>query len=55
MGNNVVYTFKNFQQSMKTKSIAEELELSTLKISHSLNELKKEVSIILYFPIVVLC
>ncbi|XP_040818855.1 alpha-catulin isoform X2 [Ochotona curzoniae] len=29
-------------QSMKTKSIAEELELSTLKISHSLNELKKE-------------
>ncbi|XP_012781182.2 alpha-catulin [Ochotona princeps] len=29
-------------QSKKTKSIAEELELSTLKISHSLNELKKE-------------
>ncbi|XP_012878684.1 PREDICTED: alpha-catulin [Dipodomys ordii] len=29
-------------QSKKTKSIAEELELSILKISHSLNELKKE-------------
>ncbi|XP_040337107.1 alpha-catulin [Herpailurus yagouaroundi] len=29
-------------QSKKTKSIAEELELSVLKISHSLNELKKE-------------
>uniref|UniRef100_A0A8C7AQK8 Alpha-catulin n=1 Tax=Neovison vison TaxID=452646 RepID=A0A8C7AQK8_NEOVI len=30
-------------QSKKTKSIAEELELAVLKISHSLNELKKEV------------
>ncbi|XP_022357480.1 alpha-catulin isoform X2 [Enhydra lutris kenyoni] len=29
-------------QSKKTKSIAEELELAVLKISHSLNELKKE-------------
>uniref|UniRef100_A0A452UNN1 Alpha-catulin n=1 Tax=Ursus maritimus TaxID=29073 RepID=A0A452UNN1_URSMA len=29
-------------QSNKTKSIAEELELTVLKISHSLNELKKE-------------
>ncbi|XP_063117239.1 alpha-catulin isoform X3 [Cavia porcellus] len=29
-------------QSKKTKSIAEELELTILKISHSLNELKKE-------------
>ncbi|KAM4876840.1 alpha-catulin isoform 2-T2 [Thomomys bottae] len=29
-------------QSKKTKSIAEELELSILKINHSLNELKKE-------------
>ncbi|XP_033093772.1 alpha-catulin isoform X3 [Trachypithecus francoisi] len=29
-------------QSKKTKSITEELELSILKISHSLNELKKE-------------
>ncbi|KAL0605895.1 Alpha-catulin, partial [Plecturocebus cupreus] len=29
-------------QTKKTKSIAEELELSILKISHSLNELKKE-------------
>ncbi|XP_047624067.1 alpha-catulin [Phacochoerus africanus] len=29
-------------QSKKTKSIAEELELMILKISHSLNELKKE-------------
>nr|XP_040142072.1 alpha-catulin isoform X3 [Ictidomys tridecemlineatus] len=29
-------------QSIKTKSIAEELELTVLKISHSLNELKKE-------------
>lgn len=29
-------------QSKKTKSVAEELELSMLKISHSLNELKKE-------------
>ncbi|KAK2490434.1 hypothetical protein MC885_006676 [Smutsia gigantea] len=29
-------------QSMKTKSVAEELELPVLKISHSLNELKKE-------------
>ncbi|EFB20761.1 hypothetical protein PANDA_004555, partial [Ailuropoda melanoleuca] len=29
-------------QSKKTKSIAEELELTVLKISHSLNELKKE-------------
>lgn len=29
-------------QSRKTKSVAEELELTILKISHSLNELKKE-------------
>ncbi|XP_058997668.1 alpha-catulin isoform X2 [Mustela lutreola] len=29
-------------QNKKTKSIAEELELAVLKISHSLNELKKE-------------
>ncbi|XP_058379712.1 alpha-catulin isoform X2 [Diceros bicornis minor] len=33
---------KEFKQSKKTKSIAEELELTILKISHSLNELKKE-------------
>ncbi|XP_075416397.1 alpha-catulin [Tenrec ecaudatus] len=32
-------------QSKKTKSIAEELELSILKITHSLNELKKELHI----------
>ncbi|XP_068409420.1 alpha-catulin isoform X2 [Eschrichtius robustus] len=33
---------KEFKQSKKTKSIDEELELAILKISHSLNELKKE-------------
>lgn len=32
-----------FQQSTKTKSAAEELELTVLRVSHSLNELRKEV------------
>lgn len=33
----------SFQQSTKTKSAAEELELTVLRVSHSLNELRKEV------------
>lgn len=40
----MIYVYlSKFQQSRKTKSAAEELELTVLKVSHSLDELRKEV------------